>query len=87
MREDKVAIVAKLEELINLTREGTVQLEYKKECLVKNYAGHTIGMYDEAVEIRRVDENGDVFVEGYANVACDSGVALIRDVLRHPYFN
>jgi hypothetical protein len=70
--ENKVEIVKKLEELINLTRMGEVELEY-----ARNY-----DYYDEAVIIRH---NGCIV--GVANVSCDSGIALIRDVLRHDFFN
>lgn len=86
MREDKAAIVKKLEETINLTREATVELQYEEDYVLKNYAGETVGSYSEAVVIRRVDNSGS-YIIGVANVAADSGVALIRDVLRHPYFN
>lgn len=86
MREDKEAIVKKLEETINLTREATVQLEYEEDYLVRNYAGNIIGMYSEAVVIRRVDNSGS-YIIGIANVAADSGVALIRDVMKQECFN
>ena len=86
MREDKAAIVKKLEETINLTREATVELEYKRDYLVKNYAGTIIGMYSEAVEIRQVDDSGS-YIIGIANVAADSGVALIRDIMKQECFN
>ena len=72
MREDKVAITKKLEELINMTREGQIELEY-----VRDYE-----YYDEAVLIKR-----DGILVGKSNVSCDSGIALIRDVLRNGYFN
>ena len=86
MRENKAEIVKKLEETINLTREAKVELEYKRYYLVKNYAGETIGMYSEAVVIRRVDNSGS-YIIGVANVAADSGVALIRDVMKQECFN
>jgi hypothetical protein len=86
MREDKVAIVKKLEETINLTREGIVQLEYEEDYVMKNYAGEVIGMYSEAVVIRRIDNSGS-YIIGVANVAADSGVALIRDVMKQECFN
>lgn len=86
MKEDKVAIVKKLEELINLTREAKVELEYEEDYIMKNYAGETIGMYSEAVVIRKVDNSGS-YIIGVANVAADSGVALIRDVMKQECFN
>ena len=72
IHEDKVKIVAKLQELINLTRMGEVELEYKTD-------------YQHYTEAVLIYHNGRL--EGVANVACDSGVALIRDVLRNDYFN
>lgn len=86
MREDKAAIVKKLEETINLTREATVELQYEEDYVLKNYAGETIGIYSEAVVIRRVDNSGS-YIIGVANVAADSGVALIRDVMKQECFN
>lgn len=76
MREDKAAITKKLEELINMTRMGKVELEYKENGKV----------YSEEVIIRGLDEDDKVIYVGAANVSCDSGVALIRDVLKHTYF-
>lgn len=76
MKEDKVAIVKKLEELINLTRMGNVQLEYVSPGKV----------YDEEVQIRAFSGE-TICYHSVANVSCDSGVALIRDVLKHSYFN
>ena len=76
MKEDKVAIVKKLEELINLTRLGKVQLEYVSPGKV----------YDEEVQIRAFSGE-TIYYHGAANVSCDSGVALIRDVMKHEYFN
>lgn len=86
MREDKAAIVKKLEETINLTREAKVELEYEEDYVLKNYAGETVGIYSEAVVIRRVDNSGS-YIIGVANVAADSGVALIRDVMKQECFN
>lgn len=86
MRENKVEIVKKLEELINLTREGEVELKYEEDYVLKNYAGEVVGMFDEAVVIRRVDNSGS-YIIGVANVAADSGVALIRDVMKQECFN
>lgn len=86
MREDKAAIVKKLEETINLTREAKVELQYEEDYVLKNYAGETVGMYSEAVVIRRVDNSGS-YIIGVANVAADSGVALIRDVMKQECFN
>lgn len=83
MREDKVAIVKKLEELLNLTREGQLELEYKKDYLVRGWDETTvIGMFDEAVVVRK-----EGMIVAQVNVSCDSGIALVRDVLRHAYFN
>ena len=83
MREDKVAIVKKLEELLNLTREGEVRLEYTKDYLVRGWDATTvIGMYDEAVVVRK-----EGMIVAQVNVSWDSGVAIIRDVLRHAYFD
>ena len=87
MREDKVAIVKKLEELLNLTREGEVRLEYTKDYRVENCEGMIVGIYDEAVVISRAYPDGETDVVGVANVSCDSGIALIRDVLKNNYFN
>lgn len=88
MRENKVEIVKKLEELINLTREGEVRLEYKQDYEVHDpLTFDVVGHYDEAVEIRTVDSEGNEYLVGCANVSCDSGIALIRDVLRRPRFN
>lgn len=70
--ENKALIVKKLEETINQTRMGEVELEY-----ARNYE-----YYDEAVIIRQ-----DGCIVGVANVSCDSGIALIRDVLRNDFFN
>lgn len=86
MRENKVEIVKKLEELINLTREAKVELQYEKDYVLKNYAGEIVGIYSEAVVIRRVDNSGS-YIIGVANVAADSGVALIRDVMKQECFN
>lgn len=86
MREDKAAIVKKLEETINLTREAKVELQYEEDYVLKNYAGETVGIYSEAVVIRRVDNSGS-YIIGVANVAADSGVALIRDVMKQECFN
>lgn len=86
MRENKAEITKKLEELINLTREAKVELEYEEDYVLKNYAGETIGIYSEAVVIRRVDNSGS-YIIGVANVAADSGVALIRDVMKQECFN
>ena len=83
MREDKAAIVKKLEETINLTREGQLELEYATNYLVRAWDGTTIiGQYDEAVIVRKAG-----MIVAQVNVACDSGVALIRDVLKHRFFN
>ena len=83
MREDKAAIVKKLEELLNLTREGTIELEYKKDYLVRGWDAETIiGMFDEAVVVR---EEGMIVAQ--VNVSWDSGVALVRDVLSRAYCN
>lgn len=87
MREDKAAITKKLEELINMTREGEVRLEYTKEYRVENSQGMITGIYDEAVVISRAYPDGETDVVGVANVSCDSGIALIRDVLKNNYFN
>lgn len=76
MREDKAAITKKLEELINLTRMGKVELEYVKPGKV----------YEEEVQIRGFSGETIIY-HGVANVSCDSGCALIRDVMRHEYFN
>lgn len=76
MREDKAAITKKLEELINMTREGEVQLDYVRPGKV----------YEEEVQIRGLSGETIIY-HGVANVSCDSGIALIRDVLRHEYFN
>lgn len=86
MKENKVEIVKKLEELINLTREAKVELEYEEDYVLKNYAGDIVGIFSEAVVIRRVDNSGS-YIIGVANVACDSGVALIRDVMKQECFN
>lgn len=86
MREDKAAIVKKLEETINLTREAKVELQYEEDYVLRNYAGETVGIYSEAVVIRRVDNSGS-YIIGVANVAADSGVALIRDVMKQECFN
>jgi hypothetical protein len=77
MREDKAQITKKLEELLNLTRMGKVELEYVSPGKV----------YSEEVQIRGIDEEGTIYYHGAANVSMDSGVALIRDVMKHPYFN
>jgi hypothetical protein len=88
MREDKAQITKKLEELINLTREGEVVLEYKKDYEIHDpLTFDVVGYYDEVVEIRTVDRDGNQYLVGAANVSCDSGIALIRDVLKHPQFN
>ena len=87
MREDRAAIVKKLEELINMTREGQVRLDYTKDYRVENCEGMIVGIYDEAVVISRVYPDGETNVVGVANVSCDSGIALIRDVLKNNYFN
>ena len=87
MREDKAAITKKLEELINMTREGQVRLEYTKDYRVENCEGMIVGIYDEAVVISRAYPDGETDVVGVANVSCDSGIALIRDVLKNNYFN
>lgn len=76
MREDKAAIVKKLEETLNLTRIGQVQLEYVSPGKV----------YDEEVQIRAFSGETIIY-HGVANVSCDSGVALIRDVMKHDFFN
>lgn len=76
MKEDKAAITKKLEELLNMTRMGKVELEYKEHGKV----------YSEEVIIRGLDADDKVIYVGAANVSCDSGVALIRDVLKHAYF-
>lgn len=81
MRENKAEITKKLEELINLTREAKVELEYEEDYVLKNYAGEIVAIYSEAVVIRRVDNSGS-YIIGVANVAADSGVALIRDVMK-----
>lgn len=86
MRENKAEIVKKLEETINLTREAKVELQYEEDYVLKNYAGETVGIYSEAVVIRRVDNSGS-YIIGVANVAADSGVALIRDVMKQECFN
>lgn len=77
MRENKAEITKKLEELINLTRMGKVELEYVKEG----------DLYCEEVHIRAIDDSGTIYYHSVANVTFDSGVALIRDVMRHDYFN
>lgn len=83
MFEDKVEIVQKLEDLINATRMGEVKLNYIKDySKVDPISNMVVGFYDEAVEIR-----ADGVTVGVANVSMDSGIALIRDVLKHPYFN
>lgn len=87
MREDKAAITKKLEELINMTREGEVRLEYTKDYRVENCEGMIVGIYDEAVVISRAYPDGETDVVGVANVSCDSGIALIRDVLKNNYFH
>lgn len=76
MREDKAAITKKLEELINMTREGQVKLDYVSPGKV----------YEEEVQIR-VLSGETIIYHGVANVSYDSGIALIRDVLRQEYFN
>lgn len=86
MKENKAEIVKKLEELINLTREAKVELQYEKDYILKNYAGEAIGIFSEAVVIRRVDNSGS-YIIGVANVSCDSGIALIRDVMKQECFN
>lgn len=87
MREDKVAITKKLEELINMTRVGQVRLEYIRDyTAIDPFTFEPRGYYDEVVEIRTINE-GEEFLQGFANVSCDSGIALIRDVLKHEYFN
>lgn len=77
MRENKAEITKKLEELINLTRMGKVELEYVKEGDV----------YYEEVHIKAIKDDGTIYYQGIANVTADSGVALIRDVMRHEFFN
>lgn len=76
MREDKAAITKKLEELINMTREGQVKLDYVRPGKV----------YEEEVQIRGLSEETIIY-HGVANVSYDSGIALIRDVLRNKCFN
>lgn len=77
MKEDKATITKKLEELINLTRMGYVELEYVSPGKV----------YEEEVQIRAKRDGGTIYYHGVANVSCDSGVALIRDVMKHDFFN
>ena len=77
MRENKAEIVKKLEELLNLTRMGKVELDYVMPGKV----------YGEEVHIRAMYEDGTIYYHGVANVSMDSGVALIRDVLKDSYFN
>ena len=77
MVENKALITKQLEETINLTRVGQVELTYVRPGKV----------YEEEVEIRAMHEDGTVYYQGVANVSCDSGIALIRDVLRHDFFN
>ena len=86
MKEDKAAITKKLEELINLTREAKVELQYEKDYVLRTSAGETVRIFSEAVVIRHVD-NSDSYIIGVANVAADSGVALIRDVMKQKCFN
>lgn len=76
MRENKAAITKKLEELINMTREGQVQLDYVRPGKA----------YEEEVQIRGLSGETIIY-HGFANVSCDSGIALIRDVMNHAYFN
>lgn len=86
--ENKVEIVKKLEEAINLTRLGEVRLEYFRNYEVRDpFTFEVVGFFDEAIEIRTVDKSGEEYLVGIVNVSWDSGVALIRDVLRHDYFN
>lgn len=75
--ENKALIVKKLEETINETRVGKVELEYA--CPGK--------VYSEEVQIRAMRDDGTIYYHGATNVSCDSGIALIRDVLRHEFFN
>lgn len=77
MREDKALITKKLEETINLTRVGQVELTYVRPGEV----------YEEEVQIKAMHEDGTVYYHGVANVTWDSGTALIRDVLAHEFFN
>lgn len=77
MKEDKAAITKKLEELLNMTRMGKVELEYKEHGKV----------YSEEVIIRGFDGDDKVIYVGAANVSCDSGVALIRDIMKQDCFN
>lgn len=77
MREDKALITKKLEETINLTRMGKVELTYIKPGVI----------YEEAVQIRAMREDGTIYYQGEINVSWDSGVALIRDVMKDAFFN
>jgi hypothetical protein len=88
MKEDKAFITKKLEETINETRMGQIRLEYFRGYKVlEPFTLEVVGYYDEAVEIRAVGFDGEEYLAGVVNVSCDSGIALIRDVLRHEFFN
>lgn len=76
MIEDKALITKLLEVTINATREGRVTLKY-----VEGTNWHD-RYCEEAVII--TCENG---ARDIVNVTADSGCALIRDVMKHKWFN
>ena len=83
--ENKVEVVKKLEELLNVTRMGgelSLSYETKYEFQVWKNGELLDLVYEEAVVIY----DGDNRV-ATVNVSCDSGVSIIRDVLRADYFN
>lgn len=87
--ENKVEVVKKLEELLNVTRMGakagdelSLSYETKYEFQVWKNGELLDLVYEEAVVIYKGDNR-----VATVNVSCDSGVAIIRDVLRADYFN
>ena len=82
MKEDKALILQKLCETLQITRNmsNLVSLEYVKNC----------GTYEEAAlatVLREVIDDDDNIVtrkcHELINISCDSGTAIIKDVLRH----
>lgn len=79
MREDKAEILQALVSTLNLTRMGST--DNAEEQITMSYHTDEV-LYSEAVKIFV----GDTLV-GVANVSCDSGVAMMRDILKANYFN
>ena len=83
--ENKKEIVKALQNTLRLTRGlSHLELEYRE-----GFKAECGKYYSECVIIRdmcRYIDGYHVAVVGIVNVACDSGVALVRDVLKALYF-